>query len=92
MSWKAGEKAYCIKKGSWSHAGTNGPKYGVIYLVDKVREADNGTWLDVSGFDPSLNCWDGSKFRKIVPQCDREEMTQEERITELIETKYPNLA
>ena len=103
MSWKAGDKALRINPPSKDREDYIWPKgevkQGTTYLVEGLYVDDfGGLGLVLAGLPTiwartgTVIGWAHENFRKVVPQCDREEMTQEERITELIEIKYPNLA
>ena len=86
VSWKIGDKAYCIKKGAWSggHAKVV-PIYGITYLVDGFKMGRKGLQLFLAGFDEiALNgkrySYMSIRFRKIVPQCDQKEEELENKL------------
>ncbi len=76
--WKAGDKALCVKpfKGIGHNSGLpmpgELPKVGTIYLVvDVVQCSDGIPGLFLAYFDNAGYPCCSSKFRKIVPACDR---------------------
>jgi len=94
MSWKAGDRAYCIKKGEWIDGGGLTrlgllPVFGTVYLVDGIKheEYEPRPFLYLAGFDGIASNglrinYDSTQFRKVVPQCDRAKEEREEWIQE----------
>ncbi len=79
--WKAGDRALCVEKftglytGSFEAYSGDRPQVGTVYLVTDVGPIVHGSvsllLSTLEGF------WRATKFRKIVPECDRIAQNQE---------------
>jgi len=82
--WKAGDKALCVdgRSSAWEDIATR-PTKGTIYLVRDVLigyspDMVAGVCLRVGLIGEEVGGWCATRFRKIVPACDRVEVEQEE--------------
>jgi hypothetical protein len=91
-NWKAGDKAICVdmRTAFGPTEQPNGrPVEGTLYLVAGITSVPNGlnakVGLRLHGlpqlYDGIEIGWAESRFRKIVPACDRVAMEQEQEAT-----------
>lgn len=81
--WKAGDRALCVEAfvGRWTltnekYAGPL-PRVGTIYLVIDVGPVIEGSVGLLLADLPDDGFWRATKFRKLVPACDRVEIERE---------------
>ncbi len=81
MSWKAGDRAYCIDDSEIESSAYEVPNGFIIrghtYLVEGLRDHPSALGLIIAG-KPSLDLhskgetgWNHSRFRKVIPKCDQ---------------------
>lgn len=91
--WKAGDKAVCVDDSPPRNEGHPNAvpgsagtlKRGTIYLVsDALLWNDGALTLVIAGVPGTMDVsnglrapWCATRFRKVVPQCDRQAVAQE---------------
>jgi len=87
-NWKAGDKALCVDASPNPTSVEHDPiSVGSIYLVTDVHEFLGFIGLSLAGLDPGYGLigkrvgYKASRFRKIVPACDRVAIEQEQEAT-----------